>query len=166
MARGMMGKEAIRERISGLVKPLLEGRGVELVDLEYTRPRKGRGTLRLFLDRPGGITLEELARLNRVVSELLDVHDFIPGPYFLEVSSPGLTRELKKPEDYRRYAGRLVRITTREPGGGSQVHRGILQGLEGEEVCLQEGTETSRIPLKDIARARLDIDWKTQGKEG
>lgn len=161
-----MSKEEIIRQLEKLVTPLLEARRVELVDLEYTRPRKGRGTLRLFLDREGGITLEELARLNRVVSELLDVHDIIPGPYFLEVSSPGLTRELKKPRDYERYRGRLVKLTTRGPGAGSQVHRGILQGLEGEEVCLQEEGQLTRIPLQEIARARLDIDWKKHGKEG
>jgi ribosome maturation factor RimP len=162
----MLTKEEIAARVAELAQPLLVSRGVELVDLEYTRPRRGRGTLRLFLDREGGITLEELTRLSRVVSEVLDVHDFIPGPYQLEVSSPGLTRELKKPGDYQRYVGRLVRLTTRRPWAGQQVHRGILQGLEGEEVCLQEGEELCRIPLKEIARARLDIDWKTQSKEG
>jgi ribosome maturation factor RimP len=161
-----MSKEEIIRQVEKLVVPFLEARGVELVDLEYTRPRKGRGTLRLFLDRDGGITLEELARLNRVVSELLDVHDFIPGSYFLEVSSPGLTRELKRPRDYERYTGRLVRVTIREPGAGSRVHRGILKGLEGEEVCLEEEGQLKRLPLKEIARARLDIDWKKQGKEG
>lgn len=162
----MSAKEEIAARVAELVAPLLEARGVELVDLEYNRPRRGRGILRLFLEREGGITLEELARINRVVSELLDVHDFIPGPYHLEVSSPGLTRQLKKPGDWQRYAGRLVRVTTREPWAGQQVHRGILQGLEGEEVCLQEGSELIRIPLREIVRARLDIDWKTKGKEG
>jgi len=161
-----MSKEEIIRQVEKLVTPFLEARGVELVELEYTRPRKGRGTLRLFLDRDGGITLEELARLNRVVSELLDVHDFIPGPYFLEVSSPGLTRELKKPRDYERYTGRLVRLTTREPWAGRQVHQGILRGLEGEEVCLEEEGQPVRIPLQEIARARLDIDWKKHGKEG
>jgi ribosome maturation factor RimP len=160
----MPAKEEIVARVAELVSALLESREVELVDLEYARPRRGRGILRLFLEREGGITLEELARINRVVSELLDVHDFIPGPYHLEVSSPGLTRQLKKPGDYQRYVGRLVRLTMRQPGG--QVHRGILKGLEGEEVCLQEGDRLVRIPLREIVRARLDIDWKTKGKEG
>ena len=80
--------------------------------------------------------------------------------------SPGLTRALKKPEDYRRYAGRLVRLTTRAPWEGRQVHRGILQGLEDGTVCLQEGEGTIRIPLEEIAKARLDLDIKNIGKEG
>ncbi len=162
----MLEKEELIARVTELIQPLLEAQGLELVDLEYHRPRRGRGILRLFLDQPGGVTLEVLTRINRVVGELLDVHDLIPGSYTLEVSSPGLTRALKKPEDYRRYTGRLVRITTRSPWEGRQVHRGILQGLEGEEVCLQAGEGATRIPLKEIAKARLDLDIKNIGKEG
>lgn len=153
-------------RITELIQPLLEAHGVELVELQYARPKRGRATLRLFLEQPGGITLEVLTRINRVVGQLLEVHDLIPGSYTLEVSSPGLTRALKQPEDYRRYAGRLVRITTRTPWEGRQVHRGILQGLEDETVCLQEGETAIRIPLAEIAKARLDLDIKNSGKEG
>jgi ribosome maturation factor RimP len=129
-------------------------------------PRRGRGILRLFADRAGGISIEELARINRIVGGLLEVHDVIPGSYTLEVSSPGLTRALKKSEDYQRYVGRLVRVTTRAPWEGSQVHSGILQGLEDDQVCLKEGESVLRIPLSEIARARLEIDLKNTGKEG
>ncbi len=162
----MSERDDIIARVTELVQPLLEAHGVELVELQYARPKRGRGTLRLFLDQPGGITLEVLTRLNRVVGQLLDVHDLIPGSYTLEVSSPGLTRALKKPDDYRRYAGRLVRITTRAPWQGRQVHRGILQGLEDDVICLKEGEAAVRIPLAEIAKARLDLDIKNIGKEG
>lgn len=162
----MSEREEIIARITELVQPLLEAHGVELVELQYARPKRGRGTLRLFLEQPGGITLEVLTRLNRVVGQLLEVHDLIPGSYTLEVSSPGLTRALKKPDDYRRYAGRLVRITTRAPWQGRQVHRGILKGLEDDAVCLQEEEAAIRIPLAEIAKARLDLDIKNIGKEG
>ena len=143
-----------------LIRPLVESQGGDLVELQYGQPKRGRGFLRLFVDRPGGITIAELTRINRIVGGLLEVHDVIPGSYTLEVSSPGLTRALKKPEDYQRYAGRLVRVTTRAPWEGSQVHSGILQGLEDDQVCLQEGDSVLRIPLDEIARARLDIDLK------
>ena len=86
----MQTKEEIITRVKELIQPLLEAQGVELVDLEYARPRRGRATLRLFLDQPGGITLEELTRISRVVGELLEVHDvysrvlppgsLVPGP--------------------------------------------------------------------------------------
>jgi len=159
-------REEILSRVEELVQPYLAAQGAELVDLEYHRPRRGRGILRLFVDRPGGVTLGELGRISRVVGDLLDVHDFIPGSYTLEVSSPGLTRALKKPQDYQRYAGRLVRVTTRAPWEGQQVHSGILQGLQDDRVCLKEGESLVCIPLTEIARARLDIDLKNIGKEG
>ncbi len=162
----MPDQEETIARVKELVEPLLTAQGVELVEMQYIRPRRGKGTLRLFLDQPGGITLEVLSRLSRVVSELLDVHDLIPGPFTLELSSPGATRALKGPEDYRRYTGRLVRITTRTPWEGRQVHRGILQGLEEDTVCLQDAGRAVRIPLGEIAKARLDLDIKNPGKEG
>jgi ribosome maturation factor RimP len=159
-------KAAIISRLEELIRPLVESQGGELVELQYGQPKRGRGMLRLFVDRSGGITIEELTRINRIVGGLLEVHDVIPGSYTLEVSSPGLTRALKKPGDYQRYAGRLVRVTTRAPWEGSQVHSGILQGLEDDQVCLKEGENVLRIPLDEIARARLDIDLKKISKEG
>ena len=159
-------KTEVVVKLEELIQPYLAAQGAELVDLQYSRPRRGRGILRLFVDRPGGITLEEITRISRIVGGLLDVHDVIPGSYTLEVSSPGLTRALKKPEDYQRYAGRLVRVTTRAPWEGRQVHCGILQGLKGDQVCLKEGERECCIPLGEIARARLEIDLKNIGKEG
>ena len=153
-----MHKEEIMTRLEDLIQPYLLAQGVELVDLEFTQPRRGRATLRLFVDRPGGITLDEITRVSRVVGELLDVHDLISSSYTLEVSSPGLTRELKQPRDYERYTGRLVRLTTRSPWQGKQVHRGILKGLANEEVSLEEDQTLVRIPLGEIAKARLDLD--------
>jgi ribosome maturation factor RimP len=96
----------------------------------------------------------------------LEVHDVIPGSYTLEVSSPGLTRALKKPEDYQRYVGRLVRVTTRGAWEGRQVHCGIIEGLKDDQVCLKEGESVVCIPLSEIAKARLDLDLKKIGKEG
>jgi ribosome maturation factor RimP len=158
--------EELKDRLQNLLEPLAEGQGLELVDLELHRARRGRTTLRIFLDRPGGVTLDEITRFSRVAGELLDVHDLIPESYNLEVSSPGLTRELKKPRDYERYAGRLVRLTTRSPINGRQVHVGILRGLEADTVTLEEEGRTWSIPLGEIARARLDIDMKKMSKEG
>lgn len=161
----MATTEEIKQKIEELVQPLAVSQGLELVDLELMRPRRGRSILRLFLDRPGGgITIQEITRISRVVGELLDVHDLIPESYHLEVSSPGLTRKLKSPEDYRRYVGRLVRITTRQARDGKQVFRGILQGLEDGEVRLEEGGAVYRLPLPEIAKARLDLDMKNNLK--
>jgi len=154
----LVNKEELLTRLEELIQPYLMTQGVELVDLEFTQPRRGRATLRLFVDREGGITLEEITRVSRVVGELLDVHDLISPSYNLEVSSPGLTRQLKKPRDFERYAGRLVRLTTKGLWQGKQVHRGILQSLENGEIALGIGTETIRIPLAEVAKARLDFE--------
>ncbi|MFA5110687.1 MAG: ribosome maturation factor RimP [Desulfobaccales bacterium] len=162
----MADKRETTAQLEELIQPLVQSQGAELVELVYDQPRKGRGTLRLFVDRPGGITLEEITRISRMVGGLLEVHDVIPGSYTLEVSSPGLTRALKTPRDYERYVGRLVRVTTRVPWEGLQVHRGILQGLKDDQVCLQEDDRVVCIPLSNVARARLDVDLKNLSKEG
>ncbi len=159
MAAGLTNAQIIA-RVEELLQPLLEAQGLEVVEVQFTRPRRGRANLRIFLDRQGagGITLEEIARVSRVVGNLLDVHDLIGPSYNLEVSSPGLTRQLKSLKDYQRYTGRLVRLTTKSAIGGRQVHRGILQGLEeGDIVCLEADGQVQRIPLAEVAKARLDI---------
>ncbi len=161
----MMRKEEVAARVTELLQPLFLSQGVDLVEVEFRRPRKGRAILRLFVDRAGGITLEEITRISRVVGNLLDVRDFIQVSYTLEVSSPGLTRALKKPTDYQRYKGRLVRLTTHRPFMGRQVHRGILRGLEADEVWVEEDSQMVKIPFQEVAQARLDIDMKNLGKE-
>lgn len=160
-----MSKEAeeIAARVEELIQPYLMAQGVELVEVEFRQPRRGRPTLRLFVDREGGITLEEITRVSRVVGEILDVHDPIGPSYHLEVSSPGLTREFKGPRDYERYRGRLVRVTTKRPWQGKQVYRGILKGLDNGVVTLKVEEEVVQIPLMEIAKARLDFNM--QGSE-
>jgi ribosome maturation factor RimP len=145
-------------RINELILPVLQVQEVELVDTEFVRAGK-RSTLRLFLDRPGGITLDDCAALSRLLGEIIDVHEVINYAYTLEVSSPGLTRSLKKIEDFQRFAGRLVRITVRGGTGKPSLFRGELLGLAGETVALQEGSQIHHIPFADIVKARLDIDF-------
>ncbi len=154
---GMKPDETVA-RINELILPVLQAREVELVDTEFIKVGM-RYTLRLFLDRPGGITLDDCAALSRLLGEIIDVHDVIDHAYTLEVSSPGLTRPLKKVEDFQRCIGRLVRITVRGGTGKRSLFRGQLQGLEGDSVIVQEGSQIYRIPLADIVKARLDIDF-------
>ena len=145
-------------RINELILPVLQSQGVELVDTEFIKAGR-RYTLRLFLDKPGGITLDDCASLSSILGEIIDVHEIINHAYALEVSSPGLTRPLKKVEDYQRFAGRLVRITVRGGTGKRSLFRGELKGLEGESVVLQEDSQVIHIPLADIVKARLDIEF-------
>ncbi len=151
-------------RVTELAEPLLASLGMELVEVEYRR--EGRDTvLRLFLDREGGVSLDDCAAASRELSALLDVEDFIPGHYTLEVSSPGLNRPLKKESDYRKYQGRLVKVRTFElladdAGNQRKTFTGELLGLEEGVVRLRltEG-QTAGIPLEKIAKANLEFEF-------
>ncbi len=151
-------------KVTELAEPLLASLGMELVEVEYRR--EGREMiLRLFLDREGGVSLDDCAAASRELSALLDVEDFIPGHYTLEVSSPGLNRPLKKESDYRKYQGRLVKVRTFElladdAGNQRKTFTGELLGLEEGVVRLRltEG-QTAGIPLEKIAKANLEFEF-------
>ncbi len=114
--------------------------------------------LRVFLDKPGGINIEDCQQVSRLLDEKLDLEDPIPGgAYSLEVSSPGIERPLTKARDYERFAGRLAEIRTYSGLYGRKRFQGVLQGLQGGEKVLMdfEGGETIEIPLQLIAKANL-----------
>jgi len=142
--------------IRGFAESLLVDMGMELVEIQFRR--EGHGwVLRLFIDKEGGITIEDCATVSREISAYLEVEDLISHAYHLEVSSPGLERPLRKPEDFVRFVGRLARIKVREPLLGQRVLVGTLQGLEGDVVVLAQETEIVRIDLENIAKARLTL---------
>jgi ribosome maturation factor RimP len=158
LGRGLMKPNDTVARVRELILPVLQVQEVELVDTEFIKAGK-RYTLRLFLDKPGGITLDDCAALSHLIGEIIDVHDVVEHAYTLEVSSPGLTRPLKTVADFQRFTGSLARITVRGGTGKRSVFRGELVGVEGETVALREGSQIHRIPLAEIVRARLDIDF-------
>jgi ribosome maturation factor RimP len=137
--------------------PILQSQGLELVDLEYQREAQG-WVLRFYIDREGGITVEDCAEVSGELGAVLEVRDLIVNPYVLEVSSPGLTRPLKKPEDFDKYRNRLVKMKTFKPVEGRRNFRGILLGLEGEKVHLEVDGRYYEIPLQAIAKANLEIE--------
>lgn len=159
-----MAKVEVVDRVMALAENLLLPQGMELVDIEYKR--EGRHmVLRLFVDRSGGISLDDCALVSRELSEILDVEDFIGENYTLEVSSPGLNRPLKKASDYERYRGRLVKVKTNdlvadESGNQRKTFLGDLEGLVDGVVILnlREG-QTARIPLDKIAKANLEFEF-------
>jgi ribosome maturation factor RimP len=146
----------ISARVWTLAEPILAEQGRELVDVEFRREAHG-WVLRLYMDKPGGITLDDCQQVSEELGDHLDVEDFIGHPYHLEVSSPGLDRPLARPEHFARFAGKAARITTREDLGGRHNFRGRLAGLQGTTVLLdlQDGQRTT-IPLELILRARLE----------
>jgi ribosome maturation factor RimP len=147
------------------LEQVAQAAGCELVHAEL----KG-GVLRLFVDRPeGGVTLADCQLVSKQVSALLDVLDFGTGRYVLEVSSPGLDRQLYRPQDYDRFAGRLARVTYEDPETGKKrTDVARLQGLrrdgegpeEGARVLLEDGKtgEVRELPLKNVKLARLEIE--------
>ncbi len=142
----------ILKRFEKLVAEVLAEDVFDLVEVEEAG---GGRCLRVFVDKPGGVTVEDCARLSGRLSERLDMEDFIPHRYTLEVSSPGLDRPLKKEDDYLRFQGRRVRITT----AAGRVHTGRLVGLEAGTVKIEERPgEYLTIPLSQIRRARLEIE--------
>jgi ribosome maturation factor RimP len=149
-------------RVRSLIQEVIESQGYELVDVEF----KGAGKssfLRIYIDRPVGISHRDCELVSEQVGTVLDVEDLIPSSYTLEVSSPGLDRKLVKESDYTRFEGKLARIQTRIPLNQQKVFRGRLQGLHDGKVRLELRKGNSLdIPMDVIQEARLEIDWAAE----
>lgn len=142
----------------GVARPvadsLCDDIGLELVHLEYLRDRGGR-IMRLYIDKPGGVTLEDCAQVSRELSDLLDVRLPELGPYHLEVSSPGPNRPLSRPADFDRFRGQRVKIRTRAPIDGRRNFSGTLEGMADGAVRVNLGRGTVAIALEAISKAHL-----------
>jgi len=150
----------VTERVKDIINPIAEKLGYYIVDVTYKR-EGGRLVLRILLDTDGGITMDECAGLSNELSELLDKEGVIDDQYFLEVSSPGLDRKLRKDEDFIWAIGRKIKVTTFGPIYEKSVFSGTLLGL-GEGIIVVEENGTSwEIPREKIASAKLElhIDW-------
>jgi ribosome maturation factor RimP len=150
------------DRIRRLIEQAVESQGYELVDAEYKGVGKG-AILRIYIDRPEGISHRDCELVTEQVGTVLDVEDLIPSSYTLEVSSPGLDRKLVKESDYTRFDGKLARIQTRIPLNQQKVFRGHLKGLHNGKVRLElpQGN-LMEIPLDVIQEARLEFDWAAE----
>jgi len=142
--------------IWGFAEPLLTDMGMELVEIQFRR--EGHGwVLRLFIDKEGGVAIDDCAAVSREIGAYLEVEDLIDHAYHLEISSPGLERPLKKREDFIRFAGRAARIKLREPVAGQRVLVGVLRGMEEESVVLALDGESVRVGMENISKARLTL---------
>ena len=139
-----------------MVLPYLNEQGFELVDIEYVK-EGSNWFLRLFIDKEGGIDIDECGRISEYVSEQLDKNDPVPGAYFLEVSSPGAERPLKKADDVRKAIGKHVFVTTYEPVDGSKEFEGLLTGFDGDTVTIRIGKREHAVPYAKVASARLAV---------
>ena len=151
--------DQISEKILELVQPVTDSFGIEIVDIELVGGR-GRSILRILIEKPGHVTIDDCAQVNREVSDLLDIEDLIPSRYTLEVSSPGLDRPFKTVRDYERAYGQPVKIITSRVVDGSNVHTGRLDRCENAVVTLDSKDGRIRIPLESIQKAQLELIWE------
>ncbi|NPB06557.1 MAG: ribosome maturation factor RimP [Aquificae bacterium] len=154
-----VSREELEKKIKELVEPLVRGMGFRLFDVEF-KP-EGRGwVLRVIADKEGGITVKDCEDISRRVSALLDVEDLIPFSYLLEISSPGLTRPLTKPEHYDFFKGRLAKLILREPVEGRREVVGYIEQVRDGIIDIREkdGEGVLHIPFSAIAKGRLEIE--------
>ncbi|SIS90012.1 ribosome maturation factor RimP [Alicyclobacillus vulcanalis] len=157
-----MTRDRVTEIVERLVQPIVEREAVELVDIEYTKEGKN-WYLRVYIDKPGGVDIDDCSRVSEQLSEELDRVDPIPNAYFLEVSSPGAERPLKRPADFERAVGRFVHVSLYEPLEGAKTHEGTLVSYDGERLILEikrrSKTVTLAVPMEKVAHARLALEW-------
>ncbi len=153
------GDTALIKRLTDLLEPVVEDHGLELAELQFRREAPG-WVLRLVLDSEQGVGIDDCARVSREVSHLLEVEDPIEQAFHLEVSSPGLDRPLKREQDYRRCRGKRAKIVCRAPIAEQTVFIGELgELLAGVVTVVTEETGPVAIPLENIRRARLIVEW-------
>lgn len=156
----------LADKVEELILPIIEDLGCELVDLEYQREERG-WILRIFLDKDGGINLDDCATASREISSLLDVENVISTAYSLEVSSPGVERPLKKAQDFVRFTGQLAKIKTFDAvdpdvtGKNRKTFVGTLSGFDGDDVLLkmEKNAAIVRIALEQIDKANLKFEF-------
>jgi ribosome maturation factor RimP len=158
-AHFFIGMGVDRDRVRQLAGEVIENLGYELVECEL----KGGGknsVLRVFIDKPAGITHQDCELVSEQLGTVLDVEDLIPFSYTLEVSSPGLDRKLVKDSDYTRFEGKLAKVQTRIPLQNQKTFKGRLRGLQGGNILLElPKGNILEIPLDVVQESRLEFDW-------
>jgi len=158
----IMGFRSIAERVQEIAQQVAIDHGVELVHTEVTGP-DGRPTVRILIDKPGGVTHEDCSEVSLHAGTILDVEDFIHSAYTLEVSSPGIERGLFERADYERFSGSPARIRTRERLDGQRNFRGRIAGVDSDAVVFDDKTRGRvSIPLEAIAKANLEVDFEEE----
>lgn len=158
-----MSGDATVTRVWEMAAPLVANEGMEILDVECRHEGRGRGrVLRLYLDKEGGPSLDDLSRVSRQLGDLLDVHDVLEGPYTLEVSSPGINRLLKTPAHFVRFVGKRIRVRTRETVEGRRSFLGLLKEVGENRIVLAQSNTEFHIPFSLIERANYEHDWSME----
>jgi ribosome maturation factor RimP len=146
-----------------LVAPVVEAAGLELVEVTFRR-EAGRKVLRVVVDREGGVDIDTISATAEQVSRRLDLEGFAPGPYALEVSSPGIERHLRRPLDFQRRVGDRLKVRTTAPIEGARNHAGALVSADAEAIVIATEGGELRVPYEQIASARTVADWDAELK--
>lgn len=155
----MTKREEYEKRTEELLLPIIEEKQFELVDVEYLK-EGSNWYLRAYIDKEGGITVDDCELVSRTLSDILDKEDFISDAYVLEVSSPGLGRPLKKEKDFQRSLGKEVEIHLYKPLNKQKEYRGILHAYDKDNVVIEFEDETQlSMKRSEIALIRLAFDW-------
>jgi ribosome maturation factor RimP len=161
-----MGQNSIAERVQELAERVAIDHGLELVHAEVAGP-ENKPIVRVFIDKPHGVTHDDCSEVSLHLGTILDVEDFIHASYTLEVSSPGLERGLYKPADYDRFAGSDAKLKTRQPIDGQRNFRGRLLGVDENDVLFEDRTNGRvRIPFDIITKANLEVDLSQELRRG
>ena len=148
----------ITDIITELAEPAAAGLGLELWDVEYVR-EAGQWVLRIYVDKEGGVGIDDCEALSKVLDPLLDEADPIPDSYVFEVSSAGAERELKRPRDFDRFMGSSVEVRLYSPFEGSRIHVGILTGYKDGDVTVSASGTERLFRKEQVAKVRLHIDF-------
>ena len=154
----MTRRELYEQKAEALLEPIVKALGFELVDVEYVK-EAGNWYLRGYVDKEGGITVNDCEAVSRAFSDRLDEEDFIEDRYIMEISSPGLDRPLKKEKDFARSMGKEVEIRTYRPIEKQKEFYGTLTAYDNSSVTIEEETQTRTFDRKDIALIRLAIHF-------
>jgi len=161
-----MGQNSIAERVQELAERVAIDHGLELVHAEVAGP-ENKPIVRVFIDKPHGVTHDDCSDVSLHLGTILDVEDFIHASYTLEVSSPGLERGLYKRADYERFAGSDAKLKTRQPIDGQRNFRGRLLGVDENDVLFEDRTNGRiRIPFDIITKANLEVDLSQELRRG
>jgi len=182
-----MDTVALLENVEKIVNPVVESLGLELIEREFIFDQ-GRWVLRLYIDREGkgvtpppvpgqnahevgrtggGVTIDDCETVSRALEPVLDVEDIIPQKYFLEVSSPGIDRPLRRPKDFERFAGSFIKLDTNEKFRSRHHFSGVLKGLRNNQIVLQEGEQEWQIPFESLKKAKIRSEelWQQKQKQ-
>lgn len=150
---------SIEERVENLLEKTINDLGYTLYDVEYAKEAKNY-FLRIFIDKADGIDLNDCEKVNNAITELLDEADYIKDMYFLEVSSPGIERVLRKDKHLKQYIGEEIEVSLFKSINGNKQMQGILESFDSENIALKYNNETIEIPRKGISLIKTVYNWE------